>query len=183
MPCRNWGTLHWLGHQSQIFKSTVLRLWVVGSYVTSLGQSHVGHHRIIDFPSYDVLGDHVLLTPWLFLLWRSDLLVCNYQHLIWALPLLCIGMMFPIFQVQGSCPSLSDLWKMTLWGDEMTSAISFGILVWILLGPGAFWGFSLVSFFLTNSAVMFTSESGEAHFIVSSNGISSILSWVNTLEK
>ena len=52
------------------------------SYRTSPGQSYVEHHIIIDFPSYDVPGGHVLLTPWLFLVWRSDLLACNYQHVI-----------------------------------------------------------------------------------------------------
>jgi len=42
---------HWLGHQSQAFQSTILRLWVVGSYMTSRGQGHVGNHIIIDFRS------------------------------------------------------------------------------------------------------------------------------------
>ena len=48
-------------------------------------------------------------------------------------------------------------------------------------GPDALLGFSFNSFFCTNSAVMFTSEWGGAQYLVSSNGISFIFSWVNTL--
>ena len=35
--------------------------------------------------------------------------------------------MFPIFQAVASRPSLSDLWKMTLRGDEMTSVSTLDI--------------------------------------------------------
>jgi len=73
--------------------------------------------------------------------------------------------MFPIFQAVGNRSSLSNLWKMTLRGDEMTSAFFFRTLGGILSGSGPLLGFSLFS--LTNPDVMFTSESGGPQYLVS----------------
>jgi len=155
----------WCGTESNTFQisrytasigSAQLIIWVhiskiAGLYVTIVRQSHVEHCRITDSPLWDVSFGHILLIPIFFILWKSHLLVCNYQYIIF-----CLSCGFTW------CYQLFKQWevnlkKMTLRAEEESPPLRLLKIGYILSSPGALLGLSLVSFFLTSSVVMLTS--------------------------